>query len=183
MTSPKPPPDDAKLTPVAATLTDPERRAFPMVDYCMHALAVTSAARAELRWAGEVPSVGDDQVLLVLGPATRQCAFVGGASGPRVVRVERRGADVVAHVGFPEPFALVWSAALVPRPQPPGKLVLVVHGSIMRPPGEPGFFMGRLANGARRGKAGRTPDRRPETDCCSFAGSRTAVRPRFPDAS
>jgi len=48
---------------------------------------------------------------------------------------------------------------------------------------EPGLFMGRLANVTRRGKGGRTPDRRPETDCCSFAGSRTAVRPRFPDAS
>lgn len=145
MTSPPASPDDAKLTLVAATLhrrsggaslVDTERRGYPMVDYCMHALAVTSAARADLRWAGEVPSVGDDQVLLVLGPATRQCAFLGGASGPKVVRVERRGPDVVAHVGFPEPFALVWSAALVPRPHASGKLVLVVHGSIMQPPGE-----------------------------------------------
>ncbi len=107
-----------------------------MVDYCMHALAVTSAARADLRWAAEAPSIGDDRVLLVLGPATRECAFVGGAGAPRVARVERRGDDVLAHVGFAEPLTQGWSAALIPRPQGSGRLLLVVHGSIMRPPGE-----------------------------------------------
>jgi hypothetical protein len=129
-----PPAPAASFKVLTATLVDAEGSAFPMVDYCMHALATTTLDRVDLGWAGVPPVVGADEVLLVLGPATRQCAFLGGAGGPRVDHVERRGADVLVHARFQPP--LTWSSALVPRPSPNGRLVLVVHGSIMGPPGD-----------------------------------------------
>jgi len=133
MTRPDPP---ESFTPLAATLVRGEERELATVDYCMHALASTTSDRADLQWAGPPPVVANDEVLLMLAPATRHCAFLGGAGGPRVDHVVRRGADVVVHVGFPDRFAMDWSAALVPRPPPGGRLVLVVHGSIMQPPGD-----------------------------------------------
>jgi len=40
--------------------------------------------------------------------------------------------------------------------------------------------MGRVANGARRGKDGRTPDRRPETGFRPFAGREPPYARDFP---
>jgi hypothetical protein len=133
-TEPMPPPDALPFEPLASVVAD--GHGLPVIDYCMHAFATASPERPGLRWEGQPPAVGNDQVLLILGPATRSCAFLGGASGPRVAHVVRRGADVVVHVGFRPPFELSWSVARVPRPPASGRLVLVVHGSIMQPPGE-----------------------------------------------
>jgi hypothetical protein len=115
-----------------ATLSDGS--GLPVIDSCMHAFATTTPAG--LRWLGPPPTVQADQLLLVLGPAMRHCAFLGGAGGPRVDHVVGRGAEIVVHVGFPEPFALTWSTARVPRPPAHGRLAIVVHGSIMGPPGD-----------------------------------------------
>jgi hypothetical protein len=136
---PKPPSDDVLLFErLDAKLADDKwdvNTAKPTIDYCMHALATKAATRPELHWVGTPPPVRDGEVILLLGPAMMQCAFVGGAGGPKVEQVVRSGADVVVHVGFSPPFNFGTSVTRIPLPPGGGRLMLVVHGSIMMPPG------------------------------------------------
>jgi hypothetical protein len=124
--------------PVGRFVISKEPVARPVAPiYCVYAAAVTKLEQRWLRWEARPSALGASEVLLLLAPATLDCAFVGGAGSPRVVRVDHAGDDVIVHVGFGEPYSFSFhgTGTIVPRPTPAGQLRLVVHGSIMAPPG------------------------------------------------
>jgi hypothetical protein len=68
------------------------RRMPPPVG-CIHALATTDGTRWGLKWQGPPPRPGERELLLLLVPASFECAFPIGSGSPYVARIDREGED------------------------------------------------------------------------------------------
>jgi hypothetical protein len=126
----------------------------PKVGYCLAGFATRGPLPPGLQWSDSPPpKLGATQVLLVLGPGS--CAFVVADWSPTIV-VTTSGTDVVVHVHYgpgptrssdtlevlprqsdhPEGWPLRLSldeavGVIVPEPAKGGRLIIMVHGSIM----------------------------------------------------